>query len=83
MAETPNDQQEPLPDLEHCRARRIMGSCEVVDCLVANPLCNHALSFGQRYLCQHPRRKELVEQIEARLAAMKDSPVDGEKNARS
>jgi hypothetical protein len=73
MTEASNDPQVPLPDMEHCRARRMTESCEVVDCLVANPTCNHALAFGYGYLCQHPRRKEIVELIEARLASEKAS----------
>ena len=73
MTGTGRNQEEPLPDLEHCNARRLAGLCDVVDCLVANPLCGHAISFGYGFLCQHPRRKEIVELIEARLAAGTDS----------
>ena len=54
-----------------------MGSCDVVECLSANPTCNHAYAFGYGYLCLHPRREEIVKEVEARLATDVPKVNDG------
>ena len=58
-----------LPDGENCQAKN-HGSWddELVDCLIEHPLCNFSLNFGGLLLCQHPRRKEIVERTQAMLS---------------
>jgi len=29
-------------------------------CLVENPTCRHAVSFGFSYLCEHPNHKDFI-----------------------
>lgn len=58
-----------LPDSEICRAKN-HGSrnAELVVCLIEHPLCNFSLLFGSSLLlCQHPRRKEIIERTKAIL----------------
>ena len=60
-----------LPDGENCRAKNHdnnWSSGELVDCLIEHPLCKFSLNFGGLLLCQHPRRKEIVERTQAMLS---------------
>ena len=55
-----------FPDVAICRAKP-SGFGDYADCLVDDPRsCRYALSFGDGYLCRHPKRAEIVARTEAK-----------------
>ncbi len=60
MNEQSKDVDSSTPfDAETCRARDL-GIDNLVECLVKDPTCNYAISFGTGFFCDHPRRKEIA-----------------------
>ena len=37
-----------------------LGIDDLVKCLVEYPTCSFALSFGNGWFCEHPRRKDIA-----------------------
>jgi hypothetical protein len=64
-----------LPDIEKCSVKLVVDdpNFSVVECLVDHPLCNYmslSLAFGDNLvLCRHPRRKEIIEKMQASVNA--------------
>ena len=55
---------------EDCQPKPLVGGeYELVECKSEHPLCGFAMHFGYRFLCRHPRRKEIFE----RLSKLKDT----------
>ncbi len=54
-----NPKLDALPKLETCRAVEL-GVTDFAHCLLSNPFCIYSLSFGEAYLCKHPRRAEII-----------------------
>lgn len=64
--ENPNADAD-LTSIENCSAKQMVDDWdyEVVECLVAHPLCDYRLEFGYKLLlCRHPKRKEIVEKTQ-------------------
>jgi hypothetical protein len=62
-------EKDNLPDSENCQAKSHDNwNSDLVDCLIEHPLCSFSLNFGGLILCQHPRRKEIVERTKAMLS---------------
>lgn len=46
-------------DISACHARDL-GIDNLVECLIKNPSCIHAISYGSGHFCEHPDRKEIA-----------------------
>lgn len=69
-----NPKLEALPDIETCRAAEL-SIRDFAECLVSNQFCVFSLSFGNGYLCKHPRRSEIVRNTRRLSAPGADSPA--------
>jgi hypothetical protein len=69
-----NSKLEALPDIRSCRAAEL-SIADFAECLVSNQFCVYSLTFGNGFLCKHPRRSEIVRNTRKLSAPDAGSPT--------